>query len=61
MAASTLAQHPSDAPEGKLLDKRTKELHDVVERVYRKYGANLTAFYRDAHREAQKESEKKSR
>ena len=42
--------------------KQGRELRDAIERVYRRYGTDLNAFYRDAHREAQKEQlEKKAR
>jgi hypothetical protein len=42
-------------------NKREAELREAVERVYRRYGTNLSAFYRDAHRESQKDIEKRSR
>jgi len=61
MASSTIPRPRKAATGIKPLSKREKELREAVERVYRKYGTNLTAFYRDAHREAQRESEKKSR
>lgn len=61
MASSTMPRPTKVATDSKPLDKREKELREAVERVYRKYGTNLTAFYRDAHREAQRESEKNSR
>jgi hypothetical protein len=49
------------ATDSKPLGKREKELREAVERVYRRYGNNLTAFYRDARRESQKELEKRTR
>jgi hypothetical protein len=61
MAASTTEQNSATAPQLDPADKRAKELREAVERVYRKYGTNLTAFYRDAHREAQRDSEKRAR
>jgi len=62
MEAPTIDRHPSgELQVGPVEDKRQKELREAVERVYRKYGSNLTAFYRDAHREAQRESEKRTR
>lgn len=61
MGALTVLQPLANAEETKPLSKREKELREAVERVYRRYGTNLRAFYRDAHREAQKELEKKSR
>lgn len=61
MSAQT-AQRPTESTErANPSSRQEKELRDAVERVYRRYGTNLTAFYRDAHREAQKEQEKKVR
>jgi len=61
MEEATIARKTNNAPESKPSSKRERELREAVERVYRKYGTNLTAFYRDAHREAQRESEKRAR
>jgi hypothetical protein len=63
MEEATIARKTDGATESKPTGKRERVLREAeaVERVYRKYGTNLTAFYRDAHREAQKESEKKAR
>jgi hypothetical protein len=33
--------------------RRERELTEAVERVHRHYGNDLSAFYRDAHRESQ--------
>lgn len=61
-ALTTTTQRPTGKAERpKPLSKREKELRDAVDRVHRRYGTNLTAFYRDAHREAQRELEKKAR
>lgn len=62
MAEATITQRTSSEPVSNATSRREKELREaevVVERVYRRYGNNLTAFYRDAHREAQRESEKR--
>jgi hypothetical protein len=62
MASSTMPRPTKATTEdSKPLGKREKELREAVERVYRRYGNNLTAFYRDAHRESQKELEKRAR
>lgn len=61
MAAQTAERATKNTEELKPLSKRERELRDAVERVYRRYGSDLNAFYRDAHREAQKEQEKKVR
>jgi hypothetical protein len=37
--------------EGALPEKREKEFREAVERVYRKYGRNLSAFLRDIQKE----------
>lgn len=62
MEAPTIEPRASDEGHEELVaDKRQRELREAIDRVYRKYGTNLTAFFRDAHREAQRESEKKMR
>jgi len=61
MGNSAVAERPKNTQENRPLSKRERELREAVERVYRRYGTNLAAFYRDAHREVQKESEKKAR
>jgi hypothetical protein len=61
MGTSAAVKRPANAPEDKPLSKRERALREAVERVYRRYGTDLNAFYRDAHREAQRESEKKVR
>jgi hypothetical protein len=40
-----------NAPQTKSTDTREKEFHEAVEKVYRKYGTDLPAFYRDVQRE----------
>jgi hypothetical protein len=62
MANSTMPRHTKGATEdNKPLGKREKEVREALERVYRRYGTNLTAFYRDAHRDSQKDMEKRVR
>lgn len=62
MEASTIERRASDEVHEELVaDKRQRELREAIDRVYRKYGTDLSAFFRDAHREAQRESEKKMR
>jgi hypothetical protein len=61
MGNSAVAERPESTPENKSASKRERALREAVDRVYRKYGTNLTAFYRDAHREAQKDAEKRAR
>ena len=61
MGAQVAERAMKNAEELKPLSKRERELRDAVERVYRRYGNDLNAFYRDAHREAQKEQDKKTR
>lgn len=61
MPAQAIERNAENVPESKPLSKRDQELREAVERVYRRYGTNLTEFYRDAHREAQRESEKRAR
>jgi hypothetical protein len=61
MTNSATAERPESGPDNKPISKREKELREAVERVYRRYGTDLKTFYRDAHREAQKESEKRAR
>ena len=60
MGVATIEQASQGHIQEQALDQREKELREVVERVYRRYGANLSAFYRDARRESQKELDKKS-
>jgi hypothetical protein len=38
----------------KPLSAREKELREAIERVYRRYGTDLPAFYRDVQKELQK-------
>ena len=62
MASSTMPRPTKVATEdSKPLGKREKEVREALERVYRRYGTNLTAFYRDAHRDSQKDMEKHAR
>lgn len=61
MELATIERCEANASESKPLSKREKELREAVERVYRVYGTDLSAFYRDAHRESQKELEKRTR
>ena len=53
-------KHESGVEE-KAPTKREKELREAVERVYRRYGTDLGAFYRDAHRDARRDAEKRAR
>ena len=61
MEARTVERRPSEMHEELVVDKRQRELREAIDRVHRKYGTDLTAFFRDAHREAQRESEKSAR
>ena len=61
MGTSVLASATKHQRDIRPPGKRDKEIREAVERVYQKYGTNLTAFYRDARRESQKESEKRER
>ena len=60
MSAMT-PERPEGTENTKQPSEREKELKEAVERVYRKYGTNLTAFYRDAYRESQREAVKGER
>jgi hypothetical protein len=61
MGNSAVVERPESTRESRPPSKREQALREAIERVYRRYGTNLAAFYRDAHREAQRESEKKAR
>jgi hypothetical protein len=61
MASSTIPRPTKAVTDSKPLGKREKEVREALERMYRRYGTNLTAFYRDAHRDSQKELEKRTR
>jgi hypothetical protein len=58
---ATVERTRQSVADPKPLSKREKELREKVDRIYRKYGTNLTAFYKDAHRDAQRDAEKRAR
>jgi hypothetical protein len=49
MGSATIERRP--ASQIKPTVKRTKELRDAAERVYRRYGTDLAAFRKDIQRE----------
>ena len=53
---SSFTRQPENPPPEK--SKREQELHEAIERVWRRYGNDLHAFQRDAERELEKCSEK---
>lgn len=61
MEALTIERSADVKRQDNPLGKRQTEVRAAVERVYRKYGNNLSAFYRDARKESQKEVEKRKR
>jgi hypothetical protein len=54
MAVSTVEQRPITSVQDKIADRKKEELRAAAERVYRKYGTDLTAFHRDIQRELEK-------
>jgi hypothetical protein len=54
MTTSTLEKPPQVSAAKKPVDRKKEELRAAAERVYRKYGTNLTAFRRDIQRELEK-------
>jgi hypothetical protein len=54
MAVATLERRPTTSAKVKPVDRKKEELRAAAERVYRKYGTDLTAFRRDIERELEK-------
>ncbi len=54
MALATLERRPATSTKTKPVDRKKEELRAAAERVFRKYGTDLSAFRRDIERELEK-------
>jgi hypothetical protein len=45
-----------NTPEPRTEERREKEFSEAVDRIYRRYGSDLSAFTRDVQKELQKRS-----